>query len=129
MQKYVDLSTETITPVSMSMGGGPVFALQLAHVACPADREAARAAMLTHAKKELARMVFSALRRLVPGGSTGSSAPPTAAVLLGMDITMTGGEEACSHMTSITEIQQAASEVRRPVCRQPTASRVCAYDA
>ena len=74
-------------------------------------------------------MGFSAMRRLEPSGSTGSVAPPTdtqhlAAVLLGMDITLAGGEEACSEMTSIAEIQQTATDVRRAVCRQTTA---CEY--
>ena len=108
------------------MGGGPVLVLQLAHAARPAEREAARGAILTHAKKELARMGFSALHRLAPGGSTSSVAEPTtaehlAAVLLGIDITLSGGEETCSQMTSIAEIQQAASDVRREVCIKPTA--------
>jgi hypothetical protein len=125
-QEYVDLSTETLTAVSMSMGGGPVLVLQLAHTARPVEREAVRGAILTHAKEELARMGFRALHRLVPGGSTSSVAQPTAAehlaaVLWGMDITMSGGEEACSQMTSIAEIQQAASAVRREVCIKPTA--------
>jgi hypothetical protein len=115
----------------MSMGGGPVTALQLAHAARPAEREAARGAILTHAKEELARLGFSALRRLTPGGSsvaTPTAAEHLAAVLLGMDITMAGGEEACSHMTSIVEIQQAASDVRRAVCRQLSrayCARIC----
>ena len=88
----------------------------------------------THAKEELAHIGFSALRRLVPGGSTSSVAEPTAAerleaVLLGMDITLEGGEEACSQMTSVAEIVQAASDVRRAVCREPTSSRVYAHHA
>jgi len=125
-QEYVDLSTETLSAICMSMGGGPVLVVQLAHGARPAEREAARGAILTHVKEELARMGFRALRRLVPGGSTSSVAQPTAAehldaVLLGMDITMAGGEEACSQMTSVAEIIQAASDVRRAVCIKPTA--------
>jgi hypothetical protein len=129
-QEYVDLSTDTLTAIAMSMGGGPVFVLQLVHAARPAEREEARGAILTLAQKDLTRLGFSAMQRLEPGGSSGSVAPPTAAqnravVLLGMDITLAGGEEACSEMTSIAEIQQAGTDVRRAVCTQPPCVRVC----
>jgi len=128
-QEYVDLSTDTLTSIAMSMGGGPVLVLQLAHAARPVEREAARGAILTHAQKDLARLAFSAMQRLEPGGSSGSVAPPTAAqnwatVLLGMDIILAGGEEACSEMTSVAEIQQAGADVRREVCTQPPCVRV-----
>jgi len=81
----------------------------------------ARGAIITHVKQELARMGFTVMRSLETGGSTVSLAPPTAAqhlaaVLLGMDITLAGGEEACSDMTSIDEITEAASDIRRGVC-------------
>ena len=86
----------------------------------------ARAPATHSAQKDLARLGFSAMQRLEPGGSSGSVAPPTAAqnraaVLLGMDIILAGGEEACSEMTSIADIQQAGADVRREVCRNPTA--------
>ena len=119
-QQYVDLSTDALTAISESLGGGPVTIIRDAHSTKPADRGKLRKALVEHAQKDLMIMGLMAIERLSPSGraprsSAPSDAEKTFATLLGVDIVMLGGEDACSDMKDVAQIQRAARDLRNLV--------------
>ena len=91
-----------------------------AHRTKPEDRDKLRKALVDHAKKDLMLMGFRAIERLSPSDRAPTTAAPSPTqkefeTLLGVDIAMLGGEDACSDMKAVAQIQRAARDLRRSV--------------